>query len=149
MFMVANHGKNVQTLAKIFVPTFGTKHFLPACWCCCLHIKNHPGLVSIHYPLLSQHQLCTHAVTQHGRFPWSQANKPKKGILSNKKDPRVSRAIGYKKKQEPETNSLEPSAPLYTLCEGKINISNIKHKRGHGTPVHHSLNTTSFPRRVV
>ena len=40
--------------------------------CCGLPINNHPGLVSIQYLLLSQ-PLCTHPVTYHGQFPWSQA----------------------------------------------------------------------------
>ena len=51
-------------------------------------LKNHPGFVSIQYLPLSQHQsLHSSCLTQHGQFPWSQANLPKKGILRNKKDP--------------------------------------------------------------
>ena len=41
--------------------------------CCCLHIKKHPGLVSIQYLLLSKY-LCTHLdLLIADKIPWRLA----------------------------------------------------------------------------
>ncbi len=88
------------------------------CVCVCVFVtfKNHPGLTTkyLHTSVLS---------TKRGQFPWSQGNTPQKSILKEKyrkMDPDRSAERDINIKTGQKQKSLEPSAPLCTLCEANI-----------------------------
>ena len=69
---------------------------MPVHYCCCLHILNHPGLSTL-YLLLSQ-PLRTNPTLDSADFRGHRLTYLEK-VYQNKMDPRVSRAIKYKKEK--------------------------------------------------
>ena len=94
------------------------------CCCCCRHIINHPGL-STQYLLLSQ-SLRTNPTLDSADFRGHRLTYLKK-VYQNNMDPKGQQGD---KIQETKNNQtiliVEPSAPLYTLCEAKENKTRHK-----------------------